>query len=120
MMQILFELEAQDRFDTDTIKELCAEHIKGKERERSENILTYTAANIEEIDKLINDHSKSWKTTRMPKVDLAILRLAIGEEKATDDVTCAVLVSEALNMSKKYSTDQSASFIHGLLGAIFK
>lgn len=120
MMQILFEAETQGQLDKETVTRLCHERITGKEVARAEQILAYTAENIDTIDEIINNYSKSWKTKRMPKVDLAILRLAIGEEKSADDVTDAVIVTEALNMSKKFSTDQSSSFVHGVLGAIFR
>ena len=56
----------------------------------------------------------------MPKVDLAILRLAVGESRYADDVSDAVVVSESINLSKKFSTEQSASFIHGVLGNVLK
>lgn len=120
MMQILFEMEAKGQFDRETIETLCEERISPAERERARSILAYTAENIDSIDETINGCSKSWKTTRMPKVDLAILRLAVGEERSAGDVTDAVVVSEALNMTKKFSTDQSSSFVHGVLGAIFQ
>ena len=56
----------------------------------------------------------------MPKVDLAIMRLAIGEMKYTDDIPHAVIVNEAINIAKKYSTENSAKFIHGILGTASK
>ena len=83
-------------------------------------ILNSIAENLNSIDEAINKHSKSWKSSRMPKVDLAVLRLAIGESRYSDDVSEAVIVSEAINLVKKYSTDNSASFVHGILGAILK
>jgi len=68
----------------------------------------------------INRFSTKWKTTRMPKVDLAIMRLAIGEMKYAEDVPHAVAINEAINIAKKYSTDNSAKFIHGVLGTASK
>lgn len=56
----------------------------------------------------------------MPKVDLAIMRLACGEIRYSDDIPEAVSINEAINMAKKYSTDSSARFIHGVLGAVTK
>ena len=54
----------------------------------------------------------------MSKVDLAIMRLALGEIKYGEDVPQAVAINEAINLAKKYSTEQSSKFIHGVLGAI--
>lgn len=120
MMQMLFEMETSSEFTATKVEALCKEKISGKELGRSTDILNAIVANIENIDKTINEYSKSWKTNRMPKVDLAILRLAIGEARYADDVSTAVVVSEAINLAKKFSTDQSSSFIHGVLGAVFK
>ena len=53
----------------------------------------------------------------MPKVDLAIMRLALGEIRCSDDIPEAVAVNEAINLGKKYSTGESSKFIHGVLGA---
>lgn len=120
MMQLLFELETSNDFDSETIENKCKENIRGKEHDRAFAILKAIAENLNDIDETINKHSKSWKTSRMPKVDLAVLRLAIGESRYSNDVSKAVVVSEAINLVKKYSTDNSASFIHGILGAILK
>ena len=54
----------------------------------------------------------------MPKVDLAIMRLAIGEIRFSEDIPEPVSVNEAINLAKKFSTDNSARFIHGILGAV--
>ena len=75
---------------------------------------------IDAIDADINRCASKWKTSRMPKVDLAIMRLACGELRFCDDIPEAVTVNEAINMAKKYSTENSARFIHGVLGAITK
>ena len=56
----------------------------------------------------------------MPKVDLAVIRLAVGEIKYAEDVPDAVAINEAINLAKKYSTDQSSRYVHGVLGAIAK
>lgn len=120
MMQLLFELEAGDEMNIETLEAKCDERISGKEQERARTILRAILTNLYSIDESINRCSRSWKTSRMPKVDLAILRLAIGESRYADDVTAAVVVSESINLARKFSTDQSAPFIHGVLGTILK
>lgn len=69
---------------------------------------------------MINDHSTRWKTSRMPKVDLALMRVALGEILYSEDIPDAVAVNEAINIARKFSTDHSAKFIHGVLGAILR
>lgn len=86
----------------------------------AESILTSVEANCEEIDKIIEDNSQDWNLARLPKVSLAILRLAVAEIKYIDDVPNGVAVNEAVELAKKYGTNEDASFINGILGTIAK
>lgn len=120
LMQIIFELDANKNMDADTAAALAAERLAGNHISRGSKLLSDIIENIDEVDSLINKCSKSWKTGRMPKVDLAVMRLATGEIKYSDDIPDAVAINEAINLAKKYSTEQSSRFIHGVLGAIAK
>lgn len=75
---------------------------------------------IEELDGMINEASTGWKTTRMGKVDLTILRLAVYEMKFDEDVPMGVAINEAVELAKKFGQDESPSFINGILGSISK
>lgn len=70
---------------------------------------------VAEIDAAINESTKGWKTTRMGKVDLTILRLAVYEMKYEDDIPNKVSINEAVELAKSYGTDDSASFVNGVL-----
>lgn len=72
----------------------------------------------EEIDALLNGASSGWKTSRMSKVDLTILRLAVYEMKFDGDVPVRVAINEAVEMAKRFGQDGSAPFINGILGTI--
>lgn len=120
MMQIMYEMDASKSMDTETVSKLTEERLAGNHKERAQKLLTEILDNLESIDEDINKNSKSWKTGRMPKVDLAIMRLALGEIRYADDIPEAVSINEAINLAKKYSTDHSSRFIHGVLGAIVK
>lgn len=72
----------------------------------------------EEADALINGHTKGWKTSRMNKVDLSILRLAVYEMKWDDDVPESVAINEAVELAKKYSGDDGPSFVNGVLAKL--
>ena len=74
----------------------------------------------QELDDVINKYSKGWKTNRLPKVNLAILRLAIYEIKYLDDVPNSVAINEAVELAKKYSGEGDYSFINGILGSVAK
>ena len=71
-----------------------------------------------QIDALLNDASSGWKTSRMSKVDLTILRLAVYEMKFGEHVPGKVVINEAVEMAKRFGQDGSASFINGILGTI--
>ena len=73
---------------------------------------------LEEIDKIINESSKGWKTTRMGKVDLTLIRLAVYEMKYEEDIPTGVAINEAVELAKKYGTDDSPAFINGVLAKI--
>ena len=118
LMQIMYEMDAANTMDAESAEKLCSERLTGKNVERGALILKNIIDNIEDIDKVIDDNSKTWKTGRMPKVDLAIMRLIIGEIRYGDDLPKAIAVNEAINLAKKYSTERSSKFIHGVLGAV--
>ena len=73
---------------------------------------------IPEIDTLLNQTSRGWKTSRMAKVDLSILRLAVYEMKYDDTVPTGVAINQAVELAKHYGGAESPSFINGILGKI--
>ena len=70
---------------------------------------------IEEIDSAINEVATGWKTSRMGMVDLCIIRLAVYEIKFEDDIPTKVSINEAVELAKAYGTDDSPSFVNGIL-----
>ena len=73
---------------------------------------------LEEIDTLLNEKISGWKTGRMAKVDLAILRLALYEIRYEEDIPEGVAINEAVELAKKYGTDKSGSFVNGALAKV--
>ena len=72
-------------------------------------------AHIDEIDAQINEKSTGWKTQRMAKVDLAIIRLAVYEITSEEDIPTKVSINEAVELAKKYGSDESPAFVNGVL-----
>lgn len=70
---------------------------------------------IEEIDAEINEKSTGWKTSRMSKADLAIIRLAVYEIKFEEEIPNKVAINEAVELAKQYGTDDSSAFVNGIL-----
>ena len=72
------------------------------------------------IDELLGSYSMGWSLDRMPAVDRAILRIGSYELLWRDDVPDAVAISEAVNLAQDLSTDESASFVNGLLARLLE
>lgn len=73
---------------------------------------------LEEIDAAIGEASKGWKVSRMAKVDLALIRLAVFEMKYEEDVPVKVAINEAVELAKQYGTDDSPAFVNGVLAKL--
>ena len=74
--------------------------------------------NKSEIDELITTFAKDWSLARMPAVDRALLRIGAWEILYNDEVPTAVAIDEAVELAKEFSTDDSGSFVHGVLARI--
>ena len=75
-------------------------------------------AEHERIDALLSEHARGWTLDRMPGVDRNLLRIATYEILCVDDVPDAVAISEAVELARDLSTDESPGFVNGLLSAI--
>lgn len=76
--------------------------------------------NLEIIDKYITDNSKDWKISRIAKVDLAVLRIALAEILYNETIPESVSINEAVEISKKFSNEDSHKFINGILGTVVR
>lgn len=74
-------------------------------------------AHVEEIDAIIDEAVEGWKTSRMAKVDLSLIRLAVYEI-LYEKLPKGVAINEAVELAKTYGTDQSAGFVNGVLARI--
>jgi len=73
-----------------------------------------------ELDEIITEHSHTWTIHRMPAIDRNILRLAIYELMDRPDVPVAVIINEAVELAKRFSTEESGRYVNGVLSAIAK
>ncbi|ASR39487.1 transcription antitermination factor NusB [Prauserella marina] len=76
------------------------------------------SAQLERVDELLAEHSQGWTLSRMPPVDLAILRIGVYEMLWAHDVPDPVAIDEAVGLAKELSTDDSPRFVNGVLGRI--
>ncbi len=72
-------------------------------------------ARLPEIDQIIEDKAESWNISRMGKVDLTIIRLAVYEIKYDDTIPVSVAINEAVEIAKRFGQDESPSFVNGVL-----
>jgi len=86
----------------------------------AEDLIVGSITNLEEIDTLIQKAAEKWRLLRMASIDRNILRFSTYELLYRKDIPDAVTINEAIEISKKYSTLESASFINGILDKISK
>ncbi|MSO42786.1 MAG: transcription antitermination factor NusB [Candidatus Planktophila sp.] len=87
-------------------------------REYTRELVNGVGANYRKIDELITTYAQGWDMDRLPAVDRNILRLGIYEILWSPSTPDGVVIDEALTLAKELSTDDSAGFIHGVLGRI--
>ena len=119
LMQVLYQMESQQDF-SEALKNRYLNEITGTRNQLSyiNDIFEKVTDNLQVIDAVIDNNSDHWRIGRIPKVDLAILRLAIAEMLYTEEIPREVSINEAVNLAKKYSTDESGRFINGVLGKV--
>jgi N utilization substance protein B len=76
------------------------------------------ASRVAEIDAAIEGKARDWPLGRMPVIDLSVMRLATYELMARPEVPLAVVIDEAVELAKRFSTDDSGRFVNGVLAAI--
>lgn len=121
IFKLLFGVEFREDADFTEQTGTYVREIEGADEKEQEYIQTKVhriADRIQEIDELINTHTKGWKTSRMNKVDLTILRLAVYEMKWDDSVPVGVAINEAVELAKKYSSDDGPAFVNGILAKL--
>lgn len=74
--------------------------------------------NRDAIDEQITTFAKDWSLARMPAVDRALLRIGVWELLYNDEVPTGVAIDEAVELAKEFSTDDSGSFVHGVLARV--
>ena len=121
IFKMLFVIEFNDREELEEQIGFYFEKVEELSEKNQEYMRTKVEAiveKLEEIDQLINECSTGWKTTRMNRVDLTILRLATYEIKWDEEVPTGVAINEAVELAKKYSSDEGPSFINGILAKV--
>ncbi len=91
------------------------EGMTEKEQKQIQDKFDSVVARLDEIDALINEKSTGWNVSRLGKVELAILRLAVYEIVYDEKIPGSVAINEAVELAKKYAAEESPAFINGVL-----
>jgi len=105
----------------------AARPVSPKRRRQAEAAFSYAQTivqgvsdHLDELDELIRSRADNWRLERMPPVDRNILRLAVFEMLYEKDIPKLVVVDEAIELAKKYGSEQSSRFVNGLLDGLLK
>lgn len=113
---LIFEKIFNDETSIEEIIENAMDARLIEENTFAFSLAQLTYEHIEEIDSIINQNSVGWKLERLPKVSLAIMRLAICEILYVPSIPSGVSINEAVELAKKFASQEDASFINGILG----
>jgi transcription antitermination protein NusB len=120
-LQILYFWEVGKTDPTQALEAYFGEHqpeASDEIRTFASEIVSGTVGNLEAIDKLIEQHSANWRLARLASIDRLILRMATWELQHQPEVPAAVVLDEALELARTFSTDDSVRFVNGVLDAI--
>ncbi len=104
----------------DELFEIAREAEVFVDDEYLQKTVTVAIENLELIDGKISSFSKGWSNERISRVTMAALRLAVAEILYLDDIPVSVSINEAVEIIKKYATEQDSAFANGILGSLVK
>jgi len=116
-LDLIYASEMRERSPLEALEEQAA---AGPVNEYTVELVHGVDDHRERLDEVIASYAQGWSLARMPAVDRNVLRLATFEVLYVDDVPDAVAVSEALNLVRELSTDESPAFVNGVLGNIVR
>jgi N utilization substance protein B len=120
-LQILFQLEFNDSELENIFESFWQEKKASKEiKEYSRWLVEGIVSHRERIDRLIQSVSENWRIDRMALVDRNVLRIAVFELLCEERLAPAIVIDEAIEISKKYSSEEAATFVNGILDAARK
>lgn len=121
LMQMLFQMSIHDDYGKEIKNKFMDEFLSDSDQQDYFNrICDSILQNAEQIDKKIEQYSENWKIDRISKVELAVLRVAIGEILYADDIPNSVSVNEAVELAKKFGGNDSGKYVNGILGKMLR
>lgn len=115
---LIFEKLFQEDIPLDELIVFAEENEIFKADDYSVSLSKNTVENVEKIDSLIVSSLKGWSYNRVSKTSKAILRMAVSEMLYSEDVPVGAAINEAVEIAKKYASDDEPAFINGVLGSV--
>jgi len=112
-LSLLYEAESKEQTPASILAALPVAPA-----EFATELVTGVGAHIDELDKWITGYAKDWTIDRMPALDRALLRIGIFELLHRPDVPTGAVISEAVELAQRFSTDESSRFVNGMLARI--
>ncbi len=120
-MQATFQMEAlKDSTEEQLDFFLEGEKDSDRQKEQIKTRFEILVDNLDNIDYLIDKYSREWNIDRIPKADLAVLRVSVCEIMYIKEFPAPIIINDAVNMAKKFSDEQSYKYINGILGNILR
>ncbi|MFT8314652.1 MAG: transcription antitermination factor NusB [Clostridium sp.] len=121
-MKLLFEISINTKEVNEAIETYKDnnEKLEDVDFQYIENLLEGVSKNTEFLNKTIEANSNNWRLSRISKINMSILKIAVYEIYFDDEIPEKVSANEAVNLAKKYSDEKSPAFINGVLGNIIK
>ena len=119
-IQVLYHLEYNPGNPEESFDTVCKSFLPPKEtRPFAKDLVLGVWRNKEDLDKLIGRASKNWRIERMSRVDRNILRIAVFEVLYMGDIPPKVSIDEAVELGKRFGTEDSGAFVNGVLDCIY-
>jgi N utilization substance protein B len=120
-LKILFQIDV-GKIPLDEVLESSFEEVNPPDEFRGtvEEMVRGVAAELEELDRTLGALAKGWSVDRMPNVDKNVLRLALWELKNLPKSPHHLVINDAVELAKKYSTEESGRFVNGVLGGFLR
>jgi N utilization substance protein B len=120
-LRVLFHLEYSPGDPEAAFELLCGNfHVPEEGLDFARGIVLGVTTNLRELDRLIREASRNWRLERMSRVDRNILRMAAYELVFAPDIPPRAAMDEAVELGKRYGSEDSAAFINGVLDHIYK
>lgn len=121
IFKMVFRVEFHDEEEIPEQLRLFMDALEpADERDRAyiEHKVKDILAHLDEIDTIIDGSAQNWKTSRMAKVELTLIRLAVYEIRFEDEIPTGVAINEAVELAKSYGEENSPAFVNGVLARI--